>query len=177
MLYLVGMQNINSSQTNSSRSGNIIVGLLIGIVLALIPSYYYYNQYQETQKLLKNPQLLAKDQTKSILDKLGKLYDLPKDETPTIATVQDKNKLKDQAFFAKAANGDKLVIYLKAKKAILYRESTDKIIEVAPVNIDKKAAGATTPAPSEAMVKPSGAVVQTTVTPAVKAVTPSPVTR
>ncbi len=135
------MQNAENSQTTSKASGNIIVGLLIGIVLALIPSYYFYNQYQQTQKLLKNPQLLAKDQTKSVLDKLGKLMVLPKDETPTIATVQDKNKLKEQAFFAKAQNGDKLVIYIKAKKAILFREAANKIIEVAPVNIEKNAAG------------------------------------
>ncbi len=164
------MQNQEISQPNSKVSGNIIIGLLIGIVLALIPSYYFYNQYQQTQKLLKNPQQLAQNQTKSVLDKLGKLMVLPKDETPTIATVQDKGKLKEQAFFAKAENGDKLVIYLKAKKAILFRESANKIVEVAPVNIEKNAAAGTgTPVPSAA-VTPS-------VSPAATTVTPSPATR
>lgn len=160
------MQNVDSSQQTSKVSGNIIVGLLIGIVLALIPSYYFYNQYQVTQKLLKNPQQLAQNQTKSVLDKLGKLMVLPKDETPTIATVQDKAKLKDQAFFSKAENGDKLVIYLKGKKAILFRESANKIIEVAPVNIEKNAAAGTgTPVPSGAARPSVSPAATTTATP------------
>jgi len=61
--------------------------------------------------------------------------ELPKDEEPTIATVLDKEKLKDQLFFAKAENGDKVIIYSKNQKAILYRPSINKIIDVAPISI------------------------------------------
>ncbi|MBI5357887.1 hypothetical protein HZB74_03515 [Candidatus Saccharibacteria bacterium] len=63
------------------------------------------------------------------------MVEVPQGEEPTIATVQDVSKLQNQAFFKNAQNGDKVLIYSQAKKAILYRPSTDKIIEVGPVNI------------------------------------------
>ena len=137
-------------RTNQER-GNIVLGLLIGAVLALIPSYYFYSKYQTAQKMLKNPQQASLDQTKSVVAMVGKLIALPTDETPSLATVQDKSKLKDQPFFKNAVNGDKLLLFIKAKKAILYRESSNKIIEVAPINIQKPAAGAAT-APTKAPV-------------------------
>lgn len=142
-------------RTNQER-GNIVLGLLIGAVLALIPSYYFYTKYQQAQKLLKNPQQVSAEQTKSVVAMVGKLIALPTDETPSLATVQDKTKLKDQPFFKNAVNGDKLLIYVKAKKAILYRESNNKIIEVAPINIQKNEeapAAGTTVAPTKAPVK------------------------
>ena len=73
---------------------------------------------------------------------------LPTGETPTIATVTDASKLKDQAFFTNAVTGDKVLIYTNAKKAFLYRPSTNKIINIAPVNLGSgtgAAPAATTP--------------------------------
>ena len=64
--------------------------------------------------------------------------ELPTDETPTIATIADKDKLKDQPFFSKAENGDKILAFNKAMLAILYRPSVNKIINVAPI-IDQRA--------------------------------------
>lgn len=55
------------------------------------------------------------------------------DETPTVATVSDATKLSDERFFDDARNGDIVVIYKDAKKAILYRPSVDRIIEMGPV--------------------------------------------
>ena len=135
---------MNSNIRTNQQRGNIVLGLLIGAVLALIPSYYFYTKYQQAQKLLKDPQQASIDQTKSVVAKVGKLIALPTDETPSLATVQDKSKLKDQPFFKNAINGDKLLLFIKAKKAILYSESSNKIIEVAPINIQKPPAGSTT---------------------------------
>ena len=149
---------ISSKILTNQERGNIVLGLLIGAVLALIPSYYFYTKYQQAQKLLKSPQQVSLEQTKSVVDKVGKLIALPNDETPSLATVQDKSKLKDQPFFKNAVNGDKLLLFIKAKKAILYRESNNKIIEVAPINIQKQAAaptGSATVAPTKAPVVPT----------------------
>lgn len=104
-------------------------------LIAGYPAYYFYDKYQDAQLLLKNPKQAAQNEAESLLRTVGKLIELPKNETPTIATVSDKTKLSSQPFFAKAENGDKVLIYNKAKKAIIYRPKTNKIIEVSSINI------------------------------------------
>ena len=110
----------------------IILALLIG---AGIYGYGEYSDLREENKKLSNPQESAKLETDRIKSEVSSIIEVPADEEPTIATVSDASKLSNQAFFAKAQNGDKLVMYSKAKKAILYRPSTKKIIEVAPINL------------------------------------------
>jgi len=92
---------------------------------------------------LQNPNIAASEETKAILDKVGRHIVLPLDEQPTIATISDKEKLKDQPFFAKAKNGDKVLIYNLARKAILFDPVADKIIDVAPINISTPSATTT----------------------------------
>lgn len=109
--------------------------LVVGILgLAAVPSYYFFTKYQKSQELLKNPTEAARQEVKAIMEQVGKLIELPNEE-PTVATVSDKEKVKDQPFFAKAENGDKVLIYTQARKAILYRPLTNKIIEVSTVNL------------------------------------------
>lgn len=116
----------------------------IGLILAVVAILggvggYYYNKYQnsqkEVQRLASNPQEAAKAQLAQTIAKVGALTELPKDETPTLATVTDPSKLKDQAFFANAKAEDIVLIYPNAKKAYLYRPLTNKIIEIAPLFI------------------------------------------
>lgn len=113
----------------------MIAGAAIVLILAAVPSIYFYRQYRATQQKLANPTEYAQEEAKLIRGKVGKLIELPFDEQPTIATVTDAAKLAEQPFFANTQNGDKVLIFTNAKKAILYRPSTNKIIEVAPVNI------------------------------------------
>jgi len=109
------------------------------LVLLAGSSVYLFARYQKAQteltKIKENPQVTADVQSKELVAKVGQLIALPDKETPTVATVTDVTKLKSQSFFAKAKNGDKVLIYTQAKKAILYRESINKVIDVAPINI------------------------------------------
>lgn len=98
---------------------------------------------QQLTELKKNPQQASEDITKSVVEKVGKLIILPEGEQPTLATVSDPSKLKNQPFFANAEIGDRVLIYSTAKKAILYSEKENKIKEVAPINTDNNPAGAT----------------------------------
>ena len=110
--------------------------LILLIVLgALGTSFYFYKQNQDTQKLLKDPSAATKEEVKTVTAALSKFMDLPTDEEPQVATVLDKEKVKDQPFFAKAENGDKVIIYSKSGKAILFRPSTGRIIDIAPINL------------------------------------------
>jgi uncharacterized protein YneF (UPF0154 family) len=128
---------------NLPSKGPLIIVFVVGLlVLAAIPSYYFYDKYQKSQLLLKNPTEAAKQEVKTLVAQVGKHIDLPNEE-PTVATVSDKDKLSDQAFFQKAENGDKVLIYTQARKAILFRPSTSKIIEVSTVNLGGGAGEAT----------------------------------
>lgn len=86
---------------------------------------------------MKNPNLEAQKEAETLVAALGKLMELPVGETPTIATISDREKLNDQIFFKAAENGDKLFAYNTAMIAILYRPSTNKIINVAPISINQ----------------------------------------
>ena len=96
---------------------------------------FYYKKYQDLKKNPVTAEQAAQAETDRILAEVGQLYDLPKDEKPSVATVKDKEQLKDQPFFAGAENGDVAVIYTQAKLAILYRPSARKIIRVSNVTL------------------------------------------
>ncbi len=91
--------------------------------------------YWQLAKTKKDPQQVMQKEAQALIEKISKLIVLPTDETPTVATVTDPDKLKDQAFFANAVTDDKVLIYTNAKKAILYSPTTNKIVDVAPRNI------------------------------------------
>lgn len=109
-------------------------------------SYVFYAKYQAARA---NPNLEDEKETAALVSVVGKLIELPKDETPTVATILDKDKLKDQAFFRSGENGDKLLAYTKNRIAILYRPAANKIINVAPITINDQP-GSTSSAPSSA---------------------------
>jgi hypothetical protein len=117
---------------------HILIILSILLILMVVDggvAYYFYNQYQASQSLLKNPNLAADKQTTQLVAQVRKLMILPTDEQPTVATVTDATKVKNQPFFKDAKNGDRILIYVNAKKAILYDPNQNVIVNVAPVNI------------------------------------------
>lgn len=129
----VGEKISRLKRINAKRLFFILI--LIFAVGGTTTAVYYFKQYRD---LKANPNLEAQRETESLVAELGKLMELPTDETPTIATIADKDKLKDQPFFAKAENGDKLLAYTKAMQAILYRPSANKIINVAPIILNQQ---------------------------------------
>lgn len=114
---------------------------VIGIILVSLIGFgvvRFISLQQEVQKLKNSPQAAqeaAKEDVKQLIEKIGKLIAVPKDETPTVATVNDTEKLKSSPFFTNAKKGDRVLIYTTAKKAILYRPTENKIIEVGPISI------------------------------------------
>src|SRR5438105_4021210 len=81
----------------------LIVLAIIGVGVLVFG--YIHTKHQLDQ--LSNPKTAAKNQTQDTVNKVSKLVELPSGETPTLATVNDVTKLKNQAFFAPAQNGDK----------------------------------------------------------------------
>lgn len=130
-------QNISTPDSNklSKRSKiekfvNVFFVLLLIVSIAIATFYYY-----KYQTIKNNPAYITETEIKKLSDIVAKLIKLPADEEPTIATVEDKDKLRDQPFFADTENGDKILIYTKAKKAIIYRPNSNSIINVGPIVI------------------------------------------
>lgn len=114
----------------------LVIGLVILLFLiATAPSYYFYTKFLAAQKASQKSTEPTSEEAKQLKEKVGKLMELPVGEEPTIATVTDADKLRSQAFFTHAQNGDRVLIFPNTKKAVLYRPSINKIIEVGPVNI------------------------------------------
>lgn len=111
----------------------VVVAFILGCILGLSgAAFYFYRQYKKsvsTQAALGGEEQAAKE-AQAIKETIGQFMELPADEEPVMATVTDVEKIKTQSFFINAQNGDKVLIYTKNKKAILYRPSTKKIIEV-----------------------------------------------
>ncbi|MBI2020477.1 hypothetical protein HYS94_03570 [Candidatus Daviesbacteria bacterium] len=123
----------------------IASGVAALVLIAIIIGGYLY--YQSTQKgQVAGSQ--SQEEARKLVDQIGKLVELPAGEDPTVATVTDVERLREQPFFQRAENGDKVLIYTNAKKAILYRPSQNKVIDIAPINIGSPSAETTSPSPT-----------------------------
>jgi hypothetical protein len=111
---------------------------IVVVALAFILLAYGYIHTRSQLSELSNPKTAAQGETKKIVSKVSKLAVLPQGETPTLATVNDVTKLKNQSFFQDAQNGDKLLIYTHSGRAVLYRPSADKVVAYSIVNLNNQ---------------------------------------
>ncbi len=113
--------------------------LIISLVLLVAASglaVYFFKQYTD---LKNSPNVVAQQTTQRLVSEVSKLYALPTSETPTVAQVNDKDKVKSQPFFKNVENGDYVLVYQGARMAVLYRESQNKLINVGPIALDQSA--------------------------------------
>jgi uncharacterized membrane-anchored protein YhcB (DUF1043 family) len=117
------------------RYKSYIAGVIIGAIIVVILGVVGFSMWQQQQA--------SKDITdvQTVMDKVSKHMILPGGETPALVTVVDKAKLTGD-FFKNAQDGDKALIYQKNHRAILYRPSVDRIVDVGPVQIDTPKGGA-----------------------------------
>ena len=134
-----------------------IAGILVAVSIGT--SLYFYLKYRtlaiQYRALAQPSQPSARAEADQLIARLGRLILLPTGEQPTVATVVDPEKLRDQPFFTNAQKGDKVLIYTNAGKAVLYNPAEDKIVEVAPITIGQapqptasSSPTSTTPAPT-----------------------------
>ena len=125
---------------NSVSQKRSLVTKVLKLALFIVPVVglavfggYYYQKYQDLNKMTSD-QFAQRDNNR-IISEVKKLYSLPSDEQPQIATIKDKEAVKKQyPFFDQAENNDVILIYAKAKLAIQYRPATKQLIKVGPVN-------------------------------------------
>ncbi len=125
-------EQITNQKSMKKLSQTFTLVLLVLLVVSGGAAIYFY---QQLNALKANPQAAGQKEAEQLVARISQLIVLPEGEVPTIATVQDPELLKEQPFFANAKKGDKVLIYTNARKAILYNPVSNKIVEVAPVNI------------------------------------------
>lgn len=136
---------------------SVIVFSLLLCLFAGAAGYFYY-KYKQAIRTVD-----TKEEIAQLVETIGAVMELPSDETPTLATVTDREKLTDQPFFRKSENGDKVLIYTNAGRAILYRPSLGKIVDVTAINVQEQS----TAAPEENVAVESPAQEEVVSTPEV----------
>jgi hypothetical protein len=126
------LKGIWESKNRKKTLWGIAAGLTV-LVLAVSAAFFF----KEYQDIRKDPKAKAEATSKRVVDRVSELYFLPENEEPTVAQIEDKTKLEGQSFFDSARNGDYLLVYTKAKIALLYREGENKLVNVGPVNTDQ----------------------------------------
>ena len=116
--------------------------ILLVLLISTGGTAYYF--YQQAKALAPNRAPIQEEEVLSLVTAVGKLIVLPEGETPTIATVSSPEKLQDQAFFANAKAGDKVLIYTNAQKAFLYDPVSNRVINVAPLSVGSSNVATTT---------------------------------
>lgn len=106
---------------------------IIGAIIILGALGFGYYKYSHTEKAMKAK--AAKEVT-ALTKEIGAIMVLPEGE-PTIFDITDPAQLaSQQAFFAGAQKGDKLLVYSQAAKAIIYSPARHLIVNVGPVTFD-----------------------------------------
>lgn len=110
---------------------NKIIFLFIELLILCVGGFLIYKA-----GLINKINIFKKkeNEVETIMKRISEVFLLPS-EIPTVATISDKEKLKGQAFFDKAENGDKLLLFTNSNLAILYRPSIGKIIEISQISV------------------------------------------
>ena len=105
----------------------IVLGVL---VVATSGSALHF--YLRTRPGTDRTNTKASDERETLVRRVGQLIVLP-DEQPEIATVTNPDALRSDPFFAQAKVGDKLLIFTKARRAILFDPVAGVIVNAAPL--------------------------------------------
>jgi len=137
------VNNLQESNNDFAKKKNdtkkiIILSVFFLLLVATVYFLFSYLKAQHELNVLKDPvaqEAATKVENDKLIQKIGKLIELSTTEDPVVGTVNDAESLaKQQKFFVNAKNGDKVLIY--QDKAIIYRPTDNKLINVGPVYID-----------------------------------------
>jgi hypothetical protein len=126
--------NVKSKKKIVTRALLIVLGVIIGVA----GTFLYIQKYGiPFNKVLQNVSKAEEERVlQETINRVSKLIVLPKEETPVIATITDASALMvKEPFYTGSENGDVVLMYQKALKAIIYSPGRNIIVNVGPVYI------------------------------------------
>ncbi len=117
----------------------MIVNVVVLLALAGSTGYLFFRNGDLNKELSLSVDERTAKQNQALVDKVSKLIDLPKEE-PTIILVNDSDKAKEQnpglsQIFEDLQKDDYILVYRKARQAINYRPSTNKIVKSSTITL------------------------------------------
>ncbi|MFB6225874.1 MAG: hypothetical protein ABEJ02_00820 [Candidatus Paceibacteria bacterium] len=129
-------QNLQNKEGMSRLKKFGVLLLVLFLIASIFGLILFYQKYQESRQKIQTlkeqqPSKLDKSRKQQIINDLSQHMILP-DSEPALATISNpKEMAKRDDFFKSAQKGDVMLVY--PSKAIMYRPSQDKIVDVRPV--------------------------------------------
>lgn len=127
----------------SRKKSFIFIALILAIILLVAGVFIFYRYQSGNLSFGSTPEAGSAAENEELILAVGKLIKLPS-ETPDIATVSDVTLLQDQTIFRNAQNGDKVLIFTGAKRAIVYRPGENIIIDVGNIVVSAEGSASAT---------------------------------
>lgn len=113
-----------------STKNLLSLALLMFALSALVAALYFRSEYLS---IVNDPKLSGLINSHRVVEEVKQLVQLP-DEQPTVYSISDISKFKDQPILAKALPGDYFLVFTANKRGVLYRPSERKIVEIGSIN-------------------------------------------
>ena len=132
-----------------TKNTKIIIGVVVAVIVVCGIAYGVSHGKVSLTKTDTAQADVAKDTTQTaevqnIIAEVSKHIVLPANEVPTAAVVSDLSKLAGQQFFERAQLGDVVLVYANVRRVVLWRPSSQKIVEVSAINFPTAPAGTET---------------------------------
>lgn len=109
---------------------------IIGLVIILLGVSFFLYASKTNTVSQQSEQSLSEEEIQILTESVSGLMIIPKEE-PVVFVISDVQELiKQQQFFKDAINGDILLIFPEAAKAVVYSPSRNIIVNTGPVTAD-----------------------------------------
>ena len=127
------MKNINGILNATKRSKVVLVLTIVCISLISLTGYLFI----QNQSLKDDSGSGSDSEAKEVVAKVGEIFAIDSSSKPTVARIDDPEKLQasNKTFYKNVVRGDYLIVY--PNRALLYRPSDHKIVNVADIVGDK----------------------------------------
>lgn len=109
-----------------TRRAKVTIAVIATIIVGLSAGAYGYYRWQQSQ---------VPPDAINVIEAVSEHFVLPTDEEPAILTVVNKGDVSSAFLKGKVEDGDKVLIYQKTQKVIIYRPSLDKIIDAGRLSL------------------------------------------